>query len=42
MAKVLDYSLKVNKFRVHSHCYVHFWTNTLGNSMNLFILPAMG
>ena len=29
MAKVQDYSLKLSKFNLQTHCYVHFWTNTV-------------
>ena len=37
MTKVLDYSLEVNEFELQSHNYIHFWTNTLGKSMNILI-----
>ena len=26
---MLDYTLEVNKFKLESFFYVHFWTNTL-------------
>ena len=41
MAKVLDYELKTNKFKLQSHYYNLFQTNTHGKSMNLLICPAM-
>ena len=29
MAKVLDWNFEVSEFELQSHCYAHFWTNTL-------------
>ena len=40
MAKELDCSLKVSEFKLHSRYYIHFWTNTLGNSMNPLVLTT--
>ena len=37
MAKVLDCSLEISKFKLPSHYYVHFLTNTLEKGMNLII-----
>ena len=42
MVKAMDYGIVVSEFELQSCYYVHFWTNTLGKSMNPFILPAMG
>ena len=42
MVKVLDYGIVVSEFKLQSHYYIHFWTNTLGKGMNPLILPAMG
>ena len=42
MAKVIDFGIVVRKFKFQSCYYVHVQTNTLGKSMNPFILPAMG
>ena len=42
MAKVLDWRLKVSKSELQSCYYIHFWTYTLGESINLLIPPAMG
>ena len=42
MAKVQDCRLAVSKFKLQSHSYVHFWTNTLEKGMNLLILPSCG
>ena len=41
MAKVPDYDLKVSKFELTSHCYVHFRNNTLEKSVNPLIPPAI-
>ena len=32
---MLDCILKVGEFELHSHNYIHFWTNTLGKGKNL-------
>ena len=29
VANVLDFNIVVNEFEIHSHYYVHFWTNIL-------------
>ena len=42
MAKALDCSPDVNEFKLQSHDYIHFQTNTPGKGMNLLISPAMG
>ena len=42
MANMLDCGLKVSKFEVLLCYYVHFWTNTLENGMNLFTPLAIG
>ena len=42
MVKVPDCGIIVSKFKLQSHYYVHFRTNTLENSMNTLIFPAMG
>ena len=42
MVKVLDFGLEVSLFELQSGFFVHFWTNTLGKSINLLILSAMG
>ena len=41
MDKVLNCNLEVNKFKLQSHYYIHFQTNTLGKGMNPLILPGM-
>ena len=41
MAKMLDCSLKVCKFKFQSHHYIHFWRNTFRKGVNLLISPAM-
>ena len=33
-AKVLDCGLKVNECKLQLYYYIHFWTNSLGKSMN--------
>ena len=38
ISKVLDSGLKVSKFELKSCYYDHFWTDTLGNIMQLFLL----
>ena len=40
MVKVLDCGLKVSKFKLQSHNYVHFHFNTLGKGMNPLIPPT--
>ena len=42
MAKMLDCSLEVNEFKLHSNFYINFQINTFGKDMNLLMLPAMG
>ena len=42
MVNMLDSDIVASEFKLQSLYYVHFQTNTLGNSMNLFILQAMG
>ena len=42
MVKVLNCKIVVHGFKLHSHYYVHFWTNTLGKGMNPLILSSMG
>ena len=41
MINELDCSLKVSKFKLEWHSYIHFLTNTLGKGMKPLILPAM-
>ena len=41
MTKVLVCSLKINKFNLQLHCYIHFWTNTFWKGMNPIIPPAV-
>ena len=40
--KAIDCGTVVNKFKLQSHYYIHFQTNTLGKGKNPLILPAMG
>ena len=42
MVKALDYGIVVSEFKLQLRYYIHFRTNTLGKSMNPFILLAMG
>ena len=42
MVKVMDCRIVVSEFKLPSHYYVHFWSNTLGKGMNPLILPAIG
>ena len=35
MAKVLDCGVKVSEFKLQSHYYIHFQTNTLGEKYAL-------
>ena len=41
MGKVLDNYLEENEFKLQSHCYIHFWTNTVGKAINPLNLLAM-
>ena len=41
MAKVLDCSLKVSKFKIQLHYYIHFQTDTLGEKYEPLYPPAM-
>ena len=34
---MLNYYIVVSKFKLQSHYYVQFWTNTLWKGMNLLI-----
>ena len=38
MVKLLHCDLKVNKFDIQSHNYVHFRTNSLGKAINTQLL----
>ena len=42
MVKMLNCGIIVSKFKLQSHYYVTFQTNTLRKRMNPLILPAMG
>ena len=42
MVKVLACGIVVSKFKLQSHYYIHFSTNTLGKDMNPLFPPAMG
>ena len=42
MVKILGSGLKVNKFKLQLHFYIHFSTNTLEEGMNPLISLAMG
>ena len=44
VANVLNCDIVVSEFKLQLHYYIHFWTNTLGKSMNstIFSLSAMG
>ena len=42
MANMLDCDIVVSEFGLQTYYYVIFWTNTLGEGMNLLILPVMG
>ena len=42
MVKGLDSRIVVSEFKIQSHCYAHFQTNTLGKGINPLILPSMG
>ena len=41
MTKLLNCSLEVCEFELYSRYYVHYGTNTIGKTMNLFIPPEM-
>ena len=41
MANRLDYNIRVSKFKLQLHYYIHFQTNTLGKGMNYCISPAL-
>ena len=41
MVKALDCGIVVREFELQSRHYIHFRTNTLGEGMNLLILPSM-
>ena len=42
MANVFDCNIVESMFKLKSHYYIHFQTNTLGKGMNPHIPPAMG
>ena len=42
MAKVLNFSLEVSKFKLQSHYDVYFRTNILGKGMKSLIPTALG
>ena len=42
MIKPMDSEIVVSEFEFQSRYYDHFWTNTLGKGINLFILQAIG
>ena len=42
MVKALVCEIVAREFELWSRYYVHFRTNTLGEGMNLLILPAKG
>ena len=42
VAKVLNCGLKVSEFELQSRYYVHFWSYTLGKSMNPLIPQVVG
>ena len=35
VANMLDCDIPGSEFKLQSHYYIHFWTNTLGKDMNL-------
>ena len=37
-AYVLDCDIIINKFKLQSHYYIHFWTNTFGERYKPFLL----
>ena len=41
MANVLDNDIEVSEFELHTHYYIHFWTNTLEKGVNPLI-PSYG
>ena len=42
MVNVLNCDLKVGELKFQLSYCIHFWTNTLGKDINLFIFQAMG
>ena len=42
MVKVVNYSLKINVFKLQLWYYFHFQTNTHGKGMNPLIIPTVG
>ena len=42
MTNVLDFSLEVSEFELQLLFYIHFWTDTFGKGMNIFILQVIG
>ena len=42
VAKVLDSSLEITKFKLQSHYNIHFQTNILRKGVNPLIPPAIG
>ena len=37
VTKVVDCKILECEFELYSDIYIHFWTNTLGKGMNIFI-----
>ena len=42
MVKVIDCRIVISEFELSSRYYIHFRQLSLGEGINLFILPAMG
>ena len=42
MVKMLDFDIVMNEFELQSRYYLHFHYNTIGKSLNLHILIAVG
>ena len=42
MVNAMDSRIVVSEFELYPYYYVHFRTDTIGKSLNTFILPAMG
>ena len=42
VANMTNYDIVGNEFELGLRYYVHFWTNTLGKSIDLLIPPAIG
>ena len=42
MAKMVDCSLEVSKFKLRLHYYIHFQTNNFGKGMHSFIISTLG